>query len=83
MGGELPERREGSWTKTSGAYRAVPPRSCAQSLENQIEGAQRLQATDPAASNWAWIEIEHRLDEEAMWAPLNQRTPRVRLLGPH
>ena len=46
------------------------PILCTESLETQIEHAQQLQATDPAASNRAWIEIEHRLVEEAVWAPL-------------
>jgi ABC-type transport system substrate-binding protein/class 3 adenylate cyclase/streptogramin lyase len=48
----------------------LAPILCTESLETQIEQAQQLQATDPAASNRAWIEIEHRLVEEAVWAPL-------------
>jgi YVTN family beta-propeller protein len=43
---------------------------CIKSLDAQIEEALRLQATDPAASNRAWIEIEHQLVEDAIWAPL-------------
>jgi YVTN family beta-propeller protein len=43
---------------------------CSKSLDDQIEEAQRLQATDPAASNSVWTEIEHRLVEDAVWAPL-------------
>ena len=29
-----------------------------------------LQASDPAAANSAWIEIEHQLVEDAIWVPL-------------
>jgi YVTN family beta-propeller protein len=43
---------------------------CSDSLDAEIEEAQRLQATDPTASNSAWIEIEHQLVEDAVWAPL-------------
>ena len=43
---------------------------CSDSLDAQIEEAQRLQATDSTASNSAWIEIEHQLVEDAVWAPL-------------
>ncbi|MGZ8646806.1 MAG: ABC transporter substrate-binding protein [Actinomycetota bacterium] len=43
---------------------------CTESLRAQIEEAQHLQATDPAAANRAWIEIEHRLVESAVWVPL-------------
>jgi peptide/nickel transport system substrate-binding protein len=43
---------------------------CDKSLDAAIDEAQRLQATDPAAANSAWIEIEHRLVEDAVWAPL-------------
>jgi peptide/nickel transport system substrate-binding protein len=42
---------------------------CDKSLEAAIDEAQRLQATDPGASNRAWIEIEHQLVEAAVWAP--------------
>ena len=45
-------------------------RLCSESLDAQIEEAQRLQATDLAASNSAWIEIEHQLVEDSIWAPL-------------
>jgi YVTN family beta-propeller protein len=43
---------------------------CTESLRVQIEEAQQLQATDPAAANRAWIEIEHQLVEDAFWVPL-------------
>jgi len=43
---------------------------CSESLDAAIDDAQRLQATDPSAANGAWIEIEHRLVEEAIWVPL-------------
>jgi peptide/nickel transport system substrate-binding protein len=42
---------------------------CDKSLDAAIDEAQRLQATDPGASNRAWIEIEHQLVEDAVWAP--------------
>jgi ABC-type transport system substrate-binding protein len=42
---------------------------CSRSLDAAIDKAQRLQATDPAAANSAWIEIEHQLVEEALWSP--------------
>jgi hypothetical protein len=47
-------------------------------LASRIDEAQRLQATDPAAANSAWIEIEHQLVEDAIWVPLTTpclRTP--------
>ena len=43
---------------------------CNESLDAANEEAQRLQATDPAASNSAWIEIEHQLVEDAIWVPV-------------
>ncbi len=43
---------------------------CSKNLDAQIENAQRLQATDPADANRAWIGAEHRLVEAAVWAPL-------------
>ncbi len=43
---------------------------CTKEFASQIAEAQRLQATDPAAANQAWIEIEHQLVEQAEWAPL-------------
>ena len=43
---------------------------CIPSLDAQIEEAQRLQATDPAAANSAWTEIEHQLVDDAVWAPM-------------
>jgi peptide/nickel transport system substrate-binding protein len=43
---------------------------CSDSLDAKIEEAQRLQATNLAASNDAWAEIEHRLVEDAVWASL-------------
>jgi ABC-type transport system substrate-binding protein/class 3 adenylate cyclase len=55
-------------------FRCTPPGTaqilCTESLETQIDQAQQLQATNPAASNRAWTEIEHQLVEEAVWAPL-------------
>ena len=43
---------------------------CDERLDAAIDEALRLQATDPAAANGAWIEIEHQLVEDAVWAPL-------------
>jgi len=43
---------------------------CDDELGAAIDEAQRLQATDPADANTTWIEIEHRLVEDAVWAPL-------------
>ena len=43
---------------------------CSDTLDAEIEEAQRLEATDPTASNSAWTEIEHQLVEDAVWAPL-------------
>ncbi|MDQ4108248.1 MAG: ABC transporter substrate-binding protein, partial [Actinomycetota bacterium] len=48
----------------------VAPILCTERLEGAIDRAQRLQAIDPAAANAAWIEIEHGLIEDAVWAPL-------------
>jgi ABC-type transport system substrate-binding protein len=35
-----------------------------------MDEALRLQATDPAAANRAWTDIEHQLVEEAVQTPL-------------
>ena len=43
---------------------------CDERLDARIEEAKQLQLTDPAAANAAWIEIEHGLVEDAVWAPL-------------
>ena len=43
---------------------------CDEALDVQIEEARTLQATDPAAANQAWTEIEHQLVEDAVWVPL-------------
>jgi peptide/nickel transport system substrate-binding protein len=43
---------------------------CSKTVDTAIDEAQRLQATDPAAANSAWIEIEHQLVEDAIWVPL-------------
>jgi peptide/nickel transport system substrate-binding protein len=54
------------------------PVLCVESLDARIRRAQQLQATDPAAANRAWIEIEHRIVEDAIVAPLtNPVTPYV------
>ena len=46
-------------------------------------GGRTAPETDPAAANAAWIAIEHTLVKEAIWAPLINPGPAVRLLGPH
>ena len=43
---------------------------CDERLDARIEEAKQLQLTDPAAANAAWIEIEHGLVEDAVWASL-------------
>ncbi|MEO8424880.1 MAG: ABC transporter substrate-binding protein [Actinomycetota bacterium] len=43
---------------------------CTLSLDRAIAEAQRLQASDPAASNERWIQIEHGLVRDAVWVPL-------------
>ncbi len=47
-----------------------PSGLCSESLDARMQDAQRLQATDPAAANRAWIAIEHQLVEDAEQAPL-------------
>jgi len=44
---------------------------CDESLDAAIDEALRLRATDPAAANAAWIEIEHRLVEDGVGALAN------------
>jgi peptide/nickel transport system substrate-binding protein len=46
------------------------PITCTEGLEAAIDEAQRLQPIDPSAANNAWIDIEHGLVEDAVWAPL-------------
>jgi ABC-type transport system substrate-binding protein len=49
---------------------------CSDRLDARIGEAKQLQVTDPAAANAAWIEIEHQLVRDAVWAPLtNPLTP--------
>jgi peptide/nickel transport system substrate-binding protein len=43
---------------------------CSESLDAAIDEAQRFQASDPAAANGAWTEIEHQLIKDAIWVPL-------------
>jgi peptide/nickel transport system substrate-binding protein len=42
---------------------------CSESIDAAIDQAQRIQATDPGASNRAWTAIEHQLVADAVWAP--------------
>jgi ABC-type transport system substrate-binding protein/class 3 adenylate cyclase/DNA-binding beta-propeller fold protein YncE len=44
---------------------------CNQRLDARIDEAKLLQLTDPAGANAAWSEIEHRLVEDAVWAPIS------------
>ena len=44
--------------------------ACDEALDDQFEEARALQATDPAAANLKWTEIEHQLVEDAVWVPL-------------
>ena len=44
---------------------------CSESLNAMFEDALRLQATDPAAANSAWTELDHQLVEEAIVAPVD------------
>jgi hypothetical protein len=41
---------------------------CSKSLNAMFEDALRLQATDPAAANSAWTDLDHQLVEEAIVA---------------
>lgn len=43
---------------------------CDAALDDQIQAARAKQATDPAAANLMWTEIEHQLVEDAVWVPL-------------
>jgi peptide/nickel transport system substrate-binding protein len=43
---------------------------CDKALDGRIEEARRLQATDPAAANQAWADIDRQLVEDAVWVPL-------------
>ena len=71
MGLGLPERATTSSTPSSGAGApSTISGLCSESLDAAIDEAQRLQATDPAAANSAWIEIEHQLVEDAVWVSL-------------
>jgi peptide/nickel transport system substrate-binding protein len=44
---------------------------CNRRLDRRIGEAKELQATDPAAANRAWTQIEHELVRDAVWAPLS------------
>ena len=43
---------------------------CSERLNAMFEDALRLQATDPAAANSAWTDLDHQLVEEAITAPV-------------
>ena len=43
---------------------------CDKRLDARMDEASRLQSTDPSAANAAWIEIEHALIDDAVWAPI-------------
>jgi ABC-type oligopeptide transport system substrate-binding subunit len=44
--------------------------ACDEALDDQFEEARARQATDPAAANLMWTEIEHQLVEDAVWVPV-------------
>jgi peptide/nickel transport system substrate-binding protein len=44
---------------------------CSESLNAKYVDALRLQETDPAAANSAWIDLDHQLVEEAIVAPVD------------
>ena len=54
---------------------------CSESLNAMFEDALRLQATDPAAANSAWTELDHQLVEEAIVAPVDNPCLHFRLFG--
>jgi peptide/nickel transport system substrate-binding protein len=56
-----PQFRCGAYANASGL--------CSESIDAAIDQAQRIQATDPGASNRAWTAIEHQLVADAVWAP--------------
>jgi YVTN family beta-propeller protein len=56
-----PQFRCGAFANASGL--------CSESIDAAIDEAKRIQATDPGASNRAWIALEHRLVEDAVWVP--------------
>lgn len=43
---------------------------CSSKFDVMIDEAQRLQLTDPAASNAAWAQVDRALVREAVWVPL-------------
>jgi YVTN family beta-propeller protein len=43
---------------------------CDRGIQSAMTKAARLQGTDPAAANAAWIRVEHTLVRDAVWAPL-------------
>jgi hypothetical protein len=49
---------------------------CSESLNAMFEDALRLQETNPAATNSAWIDLDHQVVEEAIVAPWITRSPR-------
>jgi peptide/nickel transport system substrate-binding protein len=44
--------------------------SCDPALDERMDEARALQATDPAGANQAWTEIEHQLVDEAVRVPI-------------
>jgi peptide/nickel transport system substrate-binding protein len=44
---------------------------CNPRLDERIDEAKQLQATDPAEANRTWTQIEHELVRDAVWAPLS------------
>lgn len=56
--------------RRSAGPRALKTGLCSKSLDEQIDAADLLPASDPAASYRAWTAIEHRLVQDAVQAPL-------------
>ena len=38
--------------------------------DRQLDGAERLQTTDPSGADVAWSRIDHALVDQAVWVPL-------------
>ncbi|HEU4529325.1 MAG TPA: ABC transporter substrate-binding protein [Actinomycetota bacterium] len=59
------------------SFAGSAPTLCTDELERAIDEAKQLQATDPAAANDAWTQIEHGLVEDAVWVPLTNSVSTV------
>ena len=43
---------------------------CGTELDALIDHARQVQATDPAAANHVWADVDHSITDLALWAPL-------------